>query len=227
MHPPSATCRALYRLHPQLRLGWAGRPRQGSELNPGSWALVQLYHVSDCGDIDEPVTFREYWNVTTKQNFDGTEDRIKIDRGPIFNRFGGTSLDYDPVFRFPIYVIELSDELIYPWGEPINPTKDVFSGKIIEAIRHWLTPAEKRIHDSHVNKGNHVSSRCDDMGGHVADRIWRESQRTGYTHNHSLAYKHAKKDIAAQDEKNQKDVIKEYYKPPKMPSRELKTSRHG
>ena len=139
MHPPEWVCEAVYRKYPQLRLAWAGRdPDYPGEINPGGFAIVQLYHVSDCGDIDEPITYREYWDVTNRVGEDGTVRRVRIDRGPIFARNGSTRRDWDSLFRFPIFCADLSAGYEFPWGEEIHPIKDVMNGRILLALdRDW------------------------------------------------------------------------------------------
>ncbi len=46
MHPPRASCEQLYRLHKWLRLAWHGPSK--------CFAICQLYHIRDVGDIDDP-----------------------------------------------------------------------------------------------------------------------------------------------------------------------------
>ena len=104
MHPPSWVCRRLHQLHPQLRLAWAGRQRQhDDELNPGSFALVQLYHVQDTGRVDNPTTFRLLWDVDPLVGEDGETTMVKADRGPVFSKNGTTHRDWDNLSRAVSY----------------------------------------------------------------------------------------------------------------------------
>jgi hypothetical protein len=105
MHAPEWVCNELYRLHPQVRLGWVGQDRSGpdDELNKGKFALIQLYAVRD----SERTYFGDAWN----------------DRGPIFGK------TYDRLFRIPriLELIEPEDVfsgkivmLLKRWMTPIK-----------------------------------------------------------------------------------------------------------
>ena len=187
MHPPPESCRALYRLHKQLRLAWVGRaPKFEGEENPGSFAVVQLYHVRDAGSPDEPTSFREFWNTT--MGFDEATYEFapkRINRGPIFNRFGGTSLDYDPLVRVPIFAMTLDGEYTYPDGSPIQ-TQDVFSKKFLVAIAHNLSDVKKRVKDQRASFGRDVDRRGDDIGREMTDFLWREANRADSTRDTSI-----------------------------------------
>ena len=91
MYAPAHICKALWRIHPWLRFAWAGKPTVGEELNPGSFAVVQLYHIQDAGKPDEEATYKKFWHV--ENHLDETNDLRcgRIDRGPIFNKDGGTT----------------------------------------------------------------------------------------------------------------------------------------
>lgn len=83
MIPPTWICKELERLHPQLRLGWVGKPREGDELNQGFFALIQLYHSRDA-----ERTFFTPWH--TIEN-----------RGTIYGS------RFDPLMRLPIYLADI------------------------------------------------------------------------------------------------------------------------
>ena len=73
MYCPEYICKAVSRLHPQLRMAWAGGERlHADHMNPGSFALVQLYHVSDTGTEDDPATYLARWDVDFVQDVNGT-----------------------------------------------------------------------------------------------------------------------------------------------------------
>lgn len=212
MHPPSSVCEALYRKHPQLRLAWEGRP--GKELNSGTFGIVQLYHIQDCGDIGDPNTFREYWNVTSQIGESGLVERVKTDRGPIFDRHGGTSLDYDPLFRIPIYVIGLNEQFSFPWGDRIRNIRDTMNGAFLEALDYWMTPIQPRIVDNRKSLEDDLRTRSEDLGGEMTDRLWYEANKTGET-SPITAYKHEKKNLARYDHWAQNDRLGDLYGVPK------------
>ena len=87
MHPPEFMCKALERIHPQLRLGWIGKDHQpGEALNQGCFALIQLYHTRDA-----ERTFFTPWG----------------DTGPIFGS------KYDLLSRTPIYLADIAPEDVF------------------------------------------------------------------------------------------------------------------
>ena len=50
---PEHVCRKLYKKHKWLRWAWEGQDEPGV-LNSGAFAIIQLYHISDCGTYDNP-----------------------------------------------------------------------------------------------------------------------------------------------------------------------------
>lgn len=89
MEAPSHITEALYRLHPQVRLGWIGEDRLSPDepLNKGKFALLQLYHVRDA----ERTYYGDPWG----------------DRGPVFGR------PYDRLMRVPIMLHLVSAEDVF------------------------------------------------------------------------------------------------------------------
>ena len=194
MHAPSPSCLALYRLYPQLRLAWAGRPPKDGELNAGSFAVVQLYHTRDCGDRNDPITFREFWDTTTLPNELGEPERQRIERGPIFNRYSGTKPDWDRERRIPIFVMTLDKEYKYPDGTPLS-SDDVFSGKFILAVDAYLTDVKARLRASRAEHIKSLTNQADDMGKAMSDHLWRDANQTGQTRDTSVAYKHIRAEM--------------------------------
>ena len=215
---PEHVCRDLYRKHQWLRWAWDGEN--------DNFALVQLYHISDTGTYEFPLTYRAFWDVKTVEGWDGTARVEKDHKGPIFAKNGSTVRDWDPLFRFPVHVITLDESFHYPWGEKLKPIADVYSGKVMKLVDYWLIPQERRIIESHRERQDRVVRKVEDMGSKAADRVWWDSQQTGYGARRDIAYKHAKEEIVAQKKKEERDVLKEYLKVPKMPSNELKRARH-
>lgn len=89
MHPPEWVLKKLQELHPQVRLGWIGQDREGSEdeLNKGHFALIQLYQVRD----SERTYFGDEWS----------------DRGPIYGK------PFDRLSRVPRYLADLTSEDVF------------------------------------------------------------------------------------------------------------------
>lgn len=187
MHPPEHVCRALHDIHPQLRLCWVGQPSKDDETNAGSFGICQLYHISNCGDLDEPTTFREFWNVETVLE-NGVYVRRRVDRGPLFSRYGDTRLDYDPAFRFPIFVAALDGSNGMP------NTQDVFSGKFLEYVRHWLSPLQGRKSKANKKRYKDFKHRMDDLEAEIGRRGRFEWNKVGET-SPTMAWKHAKPEV--------------------------------
>lgn len=137
---------------------------------------MQLYHVRDCGTPEEPLIYREFWEVTSR----GGPDLVKAGRGPVFNKEGGLEPDWQPTVRYPIYVIKLDEECTYPWDSEGNPItfgkdperfktpEDIFSGKFLRAVEHWMTPFEKRDIEARKQTYRDVTSRNESMASEYA-----------------------------------------------------------
>lgn len=187
MHPPAEACRRLYELHPQLRLAWAGRPKElPEEMDPGSFCLIQLYHVRDVGNLDDTEnTFREVWHVTTRQDDMGDSYRTRIDRGPIFNRWGGTSLDYDPLQRVPIFVATLDQDYCYGDGTPIHE-RDVYSGKFLEAVKRWITPIKDRLREDRARRYGEFKDQSDGVVDNMVEELMWMQNNVDNTSDHTV-----------------------------------------
>lgn len=170
MHPPSYVCQAVYRLHKQLRVAWLGRERMyEDELNAGNFCVVQLYHIQDCGTYENPVTFREFWEVTPRLNEAGGLTCVPATRGPIFNRWGGGSRDWDPLFRKPIFAYMLEEN------------DDILSGKMLLDLKHFMTDIVERVRESARQKGREICLKSEDLGREAGNFLWSEANKTGAT----------------------------------------------
>ena len=209
MYPPSHVCESLHALHLQLRLAWVGRPKKHElELNPGDFALIQLYHISDVGDLNDPSTFRTLWNVQPVLDEHGETQFERIDRGPIFNKHGGTSRDWDPLFRVPVFVATLNEE----FGVSIE---DILTGRIIERIKLWMRPIVQRVKESAVEQGKDLKRRASDIGHEVAKDVWKEAQKSDAA-TVIMANKHTKGAMAEIEQRKQHEDLASYYMPPEV-----------
>jgi len=211
MHPPPWICESLYRIHPQLRLAWHGREREHEdELNPGSFALIQLYHISDVQEFDDPATFRLTWGADPVEGADGATRLKRVDRGPIFNRHGTTKPDWDSAFRVPIFVATLDDDYEISMD-------DVISGGFLKDIKRWTVPIERRIRESADVAGRDLNSRAEDVGGQMADFLAHEANRPDAT-TVIMADKHAKPDMDNFEKKAERahGQLEDYYTPPEV-----------
>lgn len=215
MHPPRHACLALYRLHPQMRLAWLGRPpKSEDELNPGCFAVIQLYHWSNCGTRENPTTFREMWDATTVSDNFGESCRIRIDRGPIFSRYGELKKDWDVNNRIPIFAMTLDGSYTYDDGTPIC-TDDVFSGKFIDAVRSRLTPIVSRIQSKARSMARDLDNTAEAIGNEMGDFLWHEANKTGQTRDHTVTIGEANKAMALHEKRKQwRNGFEDYYVPP-------------
>jgi len=211
MHPPSWICRALHRVHPKLRLAWLGREKAyEDELNPGSFALVQLYHISDVAEFEDPTTFRLPWTADPVEGSDGATRIERVNRGPIFNKDGGTRADWDSAFRIPIFVATLD--------ESYDMTlEDVLSGRFLEDVRRWMIPIQKRIQESAIEAGKNLESRADNVAGQMTDFLAYEANKPDAA-SITMANKHAKPDMVKFEKRHEKahGQLKDYYTPPEV-----------
>jgi hypothetical protein len=186
MHPPAHVCRELYRLHPHLRLAWVGRaPLSEGELNPGSFAIVQLYSQRDAGTPDEPNSYREFYDAALQLNDAGIAEMSRIDRGPIFNKDGGLRRDWDPLQRTPMFIANLSAYRL--------SNRDVYSSKFIFAVKLWLTDIVERVRSAGKQKAKDVKNKVKDQAAEMSSELWKTAMKhesSGVT----MSKKHAKED---------------------------------
>jgi hypothetical protein len=153
--------------------------------------LVQLYHIDDVGTPDEPKTIMEFWNVKPEIEVDtGEVCNVRAYRGPLFNRWGGTSLDYDPLTRVPMFVCTLDGGYNYPDDEPLK-TEDVYTGKFMFAVEHWGTSLKERKRKSKIAKARQVKSELNDMSHMFMDDLKHEIKKDPSASSPIMARKHA------------------------------------
>jgi hypothetical protein len=216
----------LYRLHPQLRFAWVGRERAHSdELNAGSFALVQLYHVRDSGTPDYPHSYREFYEVGFAPDTWGAPVLQRIHRGPIFSKDGVPGKrDWDPLVRNPMLIsvldaYELQDEDAEP-GQLVTHY-DVFSGRVVNTIRQWLLSPYERYVKSAKAKGRTMRNTVEDIAAEASSELWKSAQKSDQA-SVTLSKKHAKEDIGVQQLENWKDKggtapLEDFYMPPPPP----------
>ena len=203
MWAPNHVAMALYRLNPSARLAWAGEPgKTEDELNAGSFALVQLYPIHQIGSLEEPLTPEELWHVTTRADEHGQPCRVRIDRGPIFNRHGGTRPDWDPIFFVPVFKVRFKDYHM--------SNESVQSGAILPLLRRWMTPIKKRVQDSQEAAGKELKRKAREIGEEGGKRLWKEAM------NHDSTSKILPYDASVRKEVDQffqgNEGIENYYK---------------
>lgn len=174
MEPGRFASETLARLNPLARLAWAGRKRQTpDELNPGNFCLVQLYPMRMVGSLEEPNINQELWDVTTRANAHGQVLRQAISRGPIFNKKGGLTRDWDTLFYVPIYVAKFVD---YGLADSA-----ISHGGFKPMIERWATNMRIRVQQSIKERGKVLKSQVNEISEGAADRMWHSANKANST----------------------------------------------
>lgn len=202
MHPPSWVCQTLHRIHPKLRLAWHGREKtELADINAGSFALIQLFPSAIVGPLSDPNIFSELWEVSPRM-VGGRMQMVKVDRGPIFNRHGTTTRDYDPITEVPVYLIDLN-------GLGFDKYR-VCNGDFLVYLPRWMTPAKKRMKESLEAKYKQQKSELKDVSGEAADFLWHQANKTGAT-SPVVPWEFAKDDVKKMYEKNEHRKLESAY----------------
>lgn len=174
MEISSWACKFLARFNPLARLAWVGRPkRTPDELNPGDYALVQLFPAWEIGPLDAPLTIHELWNLTMRPNKHGAPEMVRIDRGTLFNSTGGTTPDWDPLQYVPVYTANFPDYGLSNYG--------ISHGSFRPLLERWARPLRERKLESAKAKGADLKRQVDDIARNATDRLWHEASKTGST----------------------------------------------
>lgn len=144
-------------------------------LNLGDFCVVQLYHLRDCGTVEDPRTPRDFWNGELQMSKDGGFFGARVERGPVFNRHGGTAPDWDTLQRQPIIAMASNDEFHLS-------TYDVFNGNILGFLRARLKPESVRRYNYETGKqetGKRIEAGVNETANVMADQLIFEGQKTG------------------------------------------------
>ena len=202
MHPPAWICSEIARVDPHLRLAWYGEPPPASEkdaelegaINCGNFALVYISHIRNCGPYHNPFTNKEFWDVDLVSKQNGAFEWKRANRGPVFNRRGGTVRDYDPLFYHPV----LLQVFNHRWG---FDGSEVFTGELIPFLKRQVTTKQelrKRRVDSVRQKARKWQADINDKADQAIDRWFYEGSKASETSDHSYAEKHAKEHLKYQ-----------------------------
>lgn len=212
MYPPGWVCEALYKINHSLRMGWVGREkRYEDELNPGSFAVIQLYHRSDIGFDDEIKTYREFWDRKILPNEKGIVQFVPAYRGPLFDRYGGSRIDYDPITRVPIFVCTIDENYHHKDGRPMD-IGDVFNGTFLDTIRYWLVPVQRRVREKYRELGKKIADTVQGVGEEAGKHLHFEANKSGHT-GQTVAKKFIKDEMRAVNERHEKSraSLENYY----------------
>lgn len=214
MEAPAWLCKKLGEIAPFARLAWDGVRRRKDEVDPGSFALVELVPKLKVGSLDEPILPNELWYVTTRADKFGKAVQQKIDRGAIFNAKGGFVPDWDMLNYVPVYIARFRDYQI-PWeSTKANPSyftnARVYHGAIIPLIHRWdSSTRQKRIEDSRKAKAKEVKDQLQAVSEEGTKFLWHEANKTGAT---TYSYVTKEERVAAHKEVLEKRVdFEDYY----------------
>lgn len=172
MEPPSFVCKAIYDMHKRVRLAWHG-PTE-------TFALIQFMHETDVGRPGAESTAYEFWATTCRLREGRIISTVRIDRGPIFNRRGRTTPDWNWSGYHPIFIADL--------GEYHIDNYKVFGGGIIPIMRRWLAPLKKRLVESRVEAGRQLQSNAEDIAGEATDYLWSQANNSDAVSNTSATH---------------------------------------
>lgn len=187
MHPPAFVCKRLYELDPEIRLAWLGfRPRYEGELNAGTFCIVQLWKRDHFGTHERPQTPSESWYVRPGIDENGREELVRIDRGPVFNRKGGTRPDWNVLAHEVIYKMNLKDFGI--------STEDVVSGAVLGKIDRFYRPLKDRIEEDEREAIADMKRLAAENGREAGMRLHRALNQHDITYN-PVPYEDVRKEL--------------------------------
>lgn len=184
MRPPKHICKALYEKNPQLRLAWRGNGNPGDLSDTdgsgvprgGCFSLIRLIPSRAAGHRHDPETLREFWDCTMVSDVMGSYSTVRDDKGTLFNRTGGTSLDWDPLERVAIIALDFNSSYNFSsW--------DVFSGKAVKAISIIpLREAKREEANVLLKKGRDMDAMIHDYSREASNQIfWQANKENGGT----------------------------------------------
>jgi hypothetical protein len=103
------------------------------------------------------------WDTESYQGKDGEVRTRRVERGPVFNKNGGCSRDWDPAFRVPVFVATLDEDYDLT-------TREVLDGSFLTSIKRWMTSIERRMRESAREKGRTLASTNGEQAREARDR---------------------------------------------------------
>ena len=171
MHPPAWLCEGLYRVRPDLRLAWHGSKRKHKDdLNAGTFAIVRLAPVSEVGSLSNPRTYGALWDLAPQINDVGECEMLPHYKGPIFNRKGGTSRDWDPLFFVPMYSLNLE-------GQGITKSQ-IFAGAFLNGIEWGLNVMKARVAKANQAAYNDHKNEMQAIGNEAGKDLWKKANQS-------------------------------------------------
>jgi len=151
-------------MHKRVRLAWHGETE--------TFALIQFMHETDVGKPGAESKAYEFWATTCRLREGNIISTVCIERGPIFNRYGGTTPDWPWSGYHAIFIADL--------GEYHITNYQVMGGGIIPIMRRWLQPLKKRLLDSRVEAGRQLQTNAEDIAHEATDYLWSKANTSDY-----------------------------------------------
>lgn len=153
MNPPAHVCRALYEKFPNLRLAWHGQW--------GKFCLVRL-SPKRMTQVHSSAfrMFSTNWELQDIVNKNGTMETIASSRGPVFNKHGVGSPDWD---------VGMTDIFL---AEKIDNIYDVFSGRVVRDLVHESVREQLRNQaKAELEKGKELKNEVHVREEQTVDKI--------------------------------------------------------
>lgn len=167
----SWACQSLANLNKMARLAWMGRkPRYDGEVDPGDFALVQLYPKRLVGPLDMPYILSELWDYTLGVDQYGQPETRRISRGRLYDRKGGLTRDYDTISWIPVLVAKFADFGVANSAVP--------HGGFLPLVRAWSEDIIARHKRSAEEKGRALSADASAIAEENTDFLWSMAQNT-------------------------------------------------
>lgn len=96
------------------------------------------------------------------------------DQGPIFGS------RFDPLQRVPIMVKSVTNE-------------DVFSGRVLDLLKEWITPLKQRIDETEAETSRDLDRKYSDMAREHVSHLHHAAMKTGATRPKPVAKKYLTK----------------------------------
>ena len=168
---------ALHRLHRFLRVAWLGEE--------ACFAVVHLMHWRSCGSYRDPKTVKEFFDVETVMTAAGCFEQQRVDRGILFDRWGGITKDYDAIERRPVLIMAVNAQ----YG---LKTADMYNGWLLEYVRRNLMTVRenyRRRVEAAKKRGRELESDITDVTREMQQFWYHEGNKTGQSST-TMAKKH-------------------------------------
>ena len=189
MHPPRHICEGLYRKNKQFRLGWMGEA--------DAFAVLRLIPARLVGRRDDPETFGSFWDCAVVANEYGGFDTLKHYSGPIFNRYGGVTPDWDITQRVPI-IVDVADRP--GWLDE----RDIVNGAFVKRFQ-VVSQRQVRADNAKIllEQGMDAEARVKDLAADSQARVMHGANQSSDV-GVIMARKHQKADFGKFEEQAEK-----------------------